>query len=238
MSRTKNISVVSSYATDRLIEARPGKVIREQKGGPVLYLAHALEKHGLHPEIFTGEKLLVEILVKQNDEFGSIKQKPERLPLPPIKTGSAIVSTILDEWDLSNAGEYPGLLFVDIQGYVRDGSDFGEKKAWEDVRNIAPFVFCLKGNTVEIGMLPPDIIENQKKDKMLIVTKDKAGTEVFFRGNHVISAPSRIVHPPNTIGAGDTFFANFVYQFMTTDNVESAAHFALDKTSEFLSKIK
>lgn len=237
MLRAKNISVVSSYATDRLIDARAGKIIREQKGGPALYLVHALKKLGLHPEIFTGKKLLVDILVKQNDEFGSIKQKPLRLPFPPIKARSTIVSTILDEWDLSNAGKYPGLLFVDIQGYVRDGNDFGKKKPWEEIRDLAPSIFCLKGNSVEIGMLPSDVIDDQKRKRMLIVTKDREGVEIFSKGQHIDCQPATVVRPPNTIGAGDTLFANFVYQFMSTDNLESAAYFALNKTREFLGQI-
>lgn len=234
---SKEISIISSFATDRLIDGKTRNIINEQRGGPILYLAQALEKLGLKPKLFYGEELLVEILVMEHDEFGSIKGQPERLPLPDIVTSSAIVSTILDEWDLTNADQYPGHLFVDIQGYVRDGSDFGKKKSWEQIRELAPSIFCLKGNTVEIGMLPSDVIEDQKRKRMLIVTKDREGLEIFFKGQHIDCQPATVVHPPNTIGAGDTFFANFVYQFMSTDNIESAARFALDKTCEFLGQI-
>lgn len=238
MSKAETISVISTYATDRLIDGKSKQVMREQRGGPVLYLVKALEELGLKPQIYTGEELLVEILVQEHDEFGSVRQQPDHLPLPILDSQAAIVSTILDEWDLGNANAYKGKLFVDIQGYVRDGSDFGKKKAWATIETLAQSIFCLKGNTVEIGMLPPDVVEDQKKNRMLIITKDREGVEIFYKGKRVEDKPTTIIHPPNTIGAGDTFFANFVYQFMTTENVESATRFALDKTSEFLSQIK
>lgn len=38
----------------------------------------------------------------------------------------------------------------------------------------------------------------------------------------------------NTIGAGDTLFANFVVQFLKTDNAPGSIKYAVDKTSEFL----
>ena len=232
------ISVISTYATDLLIDVKTKKTLREQRGGPVLYLESALESLGIKPKVFTGEELLVEILVQEHDEFGSIHQQPHPLPLPLLETGTAIVSTILNEWDLRNANNYSGKLFVDIQGYVRDGSDFGKKKSWEGIETIAPYLFCIKGNVVEIGMLPDEVVAEQKRKRMLIITKDKEGVEIYYKGERKECKPSNVIHPPNTIGAGDTFFANFVYKFMTGNTVENAGNFALDKTSEFLSRIQ
>lgn len=238
MSNIENISVVSTYATDRLIDAKTMEVRSVQRGGPVLYIVRALEELGLKPEVYTGEEMLVEILVKDDDEFGKIHEPRITKTLPNISTKSAIVSTLLREWDLSNAENYSGKLFVDIQGYVRDGSEFGKKKKWENIVSIAPYIFCLKGNDIEIAMLPAEVVKDQKKNRMLIITKDKKGVDVFYKGQYLSSEPNSIINPPNTIGAGDTFFANFVYQFIKTSNAEKSAIFALNKTSDFLSEIK
>lgn len=234
----ESISVVSSYATDRLINAKTKKVIKEQKGGPVLYIVQALQVLGIEPKVYTGEEMLVEILVRDEDEFGKIHEAGIKSLLPQLNTSSVIVSTLLDEWDLSKASDYSGKMFVDIQGYVRDGSAFGKKKSWRDVENLGRFIFCLKGNDIEIGMLPEEIQEDQKRNRMLIITRDSKGVEIYYKGKRFENAPEVVVHPPNTIGAGDTWFANFVAKFMETEDVEKSAVFALNKTSEFLQNIK
>jgi hypothetical protein len=236
MAKENFLAVVSTYATDRTIYEKSGK-IEETPGGPILFIKNALEKLGLQPEIFSGEQMLVEILVKENDEFGKINEPKNKSPLPKISSKSAIISTLLDEWNLTNAGDYRGKLFVDLQGYVRDGSAFGKKKAWNDVRAIVPHIFCLKGNDVEMSYIPNDVLENQK-NRMLIITKDKNGVDIFFKNRAYSFTPERIIKPKHTIGAGDTFFANFVYQFLKTANIQESATFAINKTSDFLSEIK
>lgn len=234
----QDISVVSSYATDRLINAATMQVIKEQRGGPVLYIVQALQALGLEPRVYTGEEMLVEILVREDDEFGKIHEARVKNPLPKLHTDSTIVSTLLDEWDLSKASDYSGKLFVDIQGYVRDGSAFGRKKAWEDITVLAPAIFCLKGNDVEVGMLPQEVIADQSQNRMLIITKDSAGVEIHYKNERYDYAPQQVMHPPHTIGAGDTWFANFVAKFIATEDVTQSANFAMDKTSEFLQNIK
>lgn len=233
-TKKKGISVVSTYATDRLINASTMQIIKEQKGGPVLYIVQALQALGLEPRVYTGEEMLVEILVKEDDEFGKIHESKTKTPLPLLETDSAIVSTLLDEWDLSSASQYDGKLFVDIQGYVRDGSAFGKKKAWEDIKTLAPAIFCLKGNDVEIGVLPEEVIADQSQNRMLIITKGSAGVEAYYQRQRFDCSPKQIMHPPHTIGAGDTWFANFVTKFMETKDISASARFALDKTSDFL----
>ncbi|RJR30429.1 hypothetical protein C4564_00425 [Candidatus Microgenomates bacterium] len=232
-----NISVVSTYATDRLIDASTMRTIKEQRGGPVLYIIRALNNLGIEPQIFVGDDMLVEILIKQDDEFGKIHEPAHIRPLPSINTSSTIVSTLLNEWSLNNAVSQTGKLFVDIQGYVRDGSSFGKKKEWSEIEELAPFIFCIKGNEVEVNMLPQSVINGQSQNRMLVVTKGKGGVEIHYQNQSYIFVPSEIPNPPNTIGAGDTWFANYVYKFMETGNVEVSATFAIDQTVKFLQKI-
>lgn len=235
MAKLKNIAIVSTYATDRTIYEKTGK-IEEAPGGPTLFIKAALEMLRLKPEIFSGERMVVEILVKENGEFGKINEPKTKRGLPKIKSEAAIVSTLLDEWSLDNAKDYKGKLFVDIQGYVRDGSAFGKKRDWNEVREIAPYIFCLKGNDIEIPHIPSEVLEHQKR-RLLIITKDKRGVDIFYKGKRFIYTPSQIVKPKHTIGAGDTWFANFVYQFLKTEDIEESARFALNQTSKFLKEI-
>jgi len=232
------ISVISTYATDRLIDAATMQIIKEQRGGPALYIIKALRASGIEPRVYTGEEMMVEILVRKDGEFGKIHEPMTKTPLPKIATDSAIVSTLLDEWDLTGASEYGGKLFVDIQGYVRDGLVFGGEKLWNTAREIAPFIFCLKGNSIEIDMLPKEVVADQAKNRMLVVTKGKEGVEIFYQGQRLALAPSTTEKPPHTVGAGDTWFANFVAEFTRSDDVQKSAIFALDKTSEFLASIR
>lgn len=232
-NKREQIAIVSTYATDRKIYERSG-AIEETPGGPLLFLKKALEELGLTPKIFHGENMLVEILVKEGDEFGKINEPRIKSPFPKVKAGSAIVSTLLDEWDLTDADQYRGKLFVDVQGYVRDGSAFGKKKSWQGVEDVAPNIFCLKGNSIEINMLPPEVVSDQKSKRMLITTRGKDGVEIFYQGQKLDIRPREVIKPKDTVGAGDTFFANFVYQFIKTGSTRKSAGFALQKTSEFL----
>ncbi len=234
----KTISIVSTYATDRLIDAKTNQIIQEQKGGPILYIIRVLEKLGLQPKVYAAEEMLVEILICDDDEFGKIDPPRNRVKLPQLNTEFAIVSTILDEWDLSPAFNYAGKLFVDIQGYVRDGSAFGKKRVWNEIRDISPYIFCLKGNDVEIGMLPQDVVYDQKKNRMLIITKGREGAEAFYRQKYVACRPPSVIRPRNTIGAGDTFFASFVAKFMETNDIMESNKFALSQTTNFLKTIE
>jgi len=236
----ESIAVISTYATDHFINSKTREEYKEQKGGPVEFLVRALKKLGLKPSVFTGsETLSVDILVdlEKGDEFGRIRAKPTITPFPETQARSAIVSTILDEWDLSDSSDFKGLLFVDIQGYVRDGTDFGKKKAWDQVAKLAPYIFCLKGNEIEMSQIPLEVLENQKRERMVIITKDKKGADIFFQGKSFHLTPLRILNPPNTVGAGDTFFANFVYKFLETQDIEISCRFAFDQTSDFLAEI-
>jgi sugar/nucleoside kinase (ribokinase family) len=91
----------------------------------------------------------------------------------------------------------------------------------------------MKGNEEEIGKLPRNILENQKK-KMLIITRGARGVLVYFH-NKKYEFIGKKIRSVNTIGAGDTFFANFIVTFLKTDgNIMESGNFAISKTEKFL----
>jgi hypothetical protein len=230
----KKIAVISSYSTDRLIEAKTGVVLKEQSGGPALFITKALTKMNVDATVYAGEPLLVEMAIHEDEEYGIIRQQstPQSFPLP--NTDVTIFSTILREWTLDNIHNYKGKIFLDIQGYVRDGSDFGKKQIWKDAGQYADAIFCLKGNEVEMQYIPVDVLHKQKQQRMVITTLDREGVQIDYKGKSTKVTPKEVIKPPNTIGAGDTFFANFVGKFVQTGDLEYSANHALLQTSEYL----
>ncbi len=230
----KGISIVSTNAIDRLIRSN-GEVISQQLGGPLLFLEQAVKTLDV-PQLITGEPINVEILITEKGEFGKIlvQPKPKSLPIKRL-SGFAIVSTLLREWDITNCIDYKGKLFVDIQGYVRDGNDFGKKKMWSEVSNFSAHIFCLKGTGEEILYLPDNIIEDQK-NRLLIITHGKNGVELFYKNTPFFIPVTRVIKSRDTIGAGDTFFGYFAASMYLGKEPVQAAESAMKQTTDFLRK--
>lgn len=235
MKLKNKITIFSTFAEDKLIN-ESGFVIRKQKGGPAFYLEQAFKKEKTSFILKSGSLMKTEILVKKNEEFGKVpnKPKPSTVKFSAIKTPCLVVSTILDEFDLKNLSDFKGKVFLDIQGYVRDGNNFGKKKKWCLGQETRESIFCLKGTKRELRNVSANFLKQQKK-KVLLVTNGKRGCEVFVFGKRYMVRPKRVVRSNNTIGAGDTFFANFISQFVQNKKALASVKYAVDKTSEFLS---
>lgn len=203
-----DISVLSTYANDVLLREN-GEIIAQQKGGPILYIESALKDSGVPYKLYFGETLTVEILIKDGKEFGRIPQKPESKEVPSDISDWVIVSTLLQEWNLQAIKGSKKKFFVDLQGYVRKGDDFGEKRVWEEVCEFDESIFCMKGTREEVSYVPKSSLEKQK-ERMLIITDGEDGGEIFYNGINKKFPLKDKIHPKDTIGAGDTFFSYFV----------------------------
>lgn len=118
------------------------------------------------------------------------------------------------------------------RGYVRNLNIFGKKKFLND--SFLDQIFCLKGTKEELKYIPQDIIKRQKK-KCLIITEGENGSAIYYKDKKFIFKPSKIIKTNVTIGAGDTFFANFVLNFIETGgNVTIAGRIATAETLKFL----
>lgn len=124
--KEEGIVVATSRATDILL--RPdGSIINTSEGGPALFIENALRNSQVPFSMHEGERLTVEIEVHEDGEYGRISPVKSCRRLNELNIqGWCLVSSLLDEWMLD--GNIPDRLFVDIQGYVRDGSAFGSKK--------------------------------------------------------------------------------------------------------------
>lgn len=214
-----------------------GSIIDTSEGGPVLFIEKALEDAGVPFSVHEGERMTVDIEVHDDGEYGRIPD-----PLTYRKLGEVsvsrycLVSTLLDEWEIDTVPS--DRLMVDIQGYVRDGSAFGRKQAWPLSEAMTKQIFCLKGTEEEIGYIPEDLLEDQKASRMLVVTHGEQGAVVHFEGREYTIPAQQVDELPDTVGAGDTFFAYYAAALSGGDAPEEAGNYAARKTADFLSRKK
>jgi len=213
-----------------------GQVLSTQEGGPALFISQAFQAENVPHRSFENEKLVVEILVTKTGEFGKVPIRPKvAQPKPGELTDWTIISTVLDEWDLFSAENLPAHLFLDLQGYVRDGDDFGKKKYWKQIGKLGDKIFCIKSTREEMAYIPDGVLKDQK-NRLLVITDGSKGTEIFSQGIRYRIPTKAIKKLKNTIGAGDTFLAYFVASLYKGLGVEQAGEYARDRTHAFLLK--
>jgi sugar/nucleoside kinase (ribokinase family) len=228
-------SVLSTFAQDILLREN-GEVISRQSGGPILFLERALQASNVPFHLLYGETIDVEILMTDHGEFGRISNPPKILPFPLEEVADwVVVSTVLKEWELDKIERFQGKVFVDIQGYVRSGQDFGRKQVWQEATDFAEKIFCMKGTRQEVSFLPESVREDQK-NRLLIATDGGNGLELFYEGKNFYVPAGEPIKPRDTIGAGDTFFGYFVAAMYKGADPENAAKHATEKTRDFLLK--
>ena len=232
MNSRNNLTVLASFAIDRLLDKR-GLLLCEQKGGPALFLQRVLGEEKIPFDIPYSSTLKVEILVAPKGEFGKVKTKakPIKVSWRSLNTSAVLISTILDEYDLEGMEAYKNQVFLDVQGYVRDGENFGKKKYWD---LSSDSILCVKGTREEISYLPKDFVKKQKQ-RMLLITFDSKGSILYFENEAISAKPTKIVRAADTIGAGDSFFAYFVAKYLQSSDPRRSLEYATSKTTSFLS---
>ncbi len=230
----KSITILSTFAQDKIINKDAGTE-RIVRGGPAFYISKVFEEEKLPFNLITASNAEVEILIKEDSEKGRLVKKPviKKVDFIKIKTPFLLISTILDDFDLENISAFKGKVFLDIQGYVRDGERFGGKKLYNLQTKVQSSIFCLKGTEEELNYIPRNWLTSQKK-KILIITKGKSGCILFTSGEEFELNVSRKIVSHNTIGAGDTFFAYIISHFINTNNIKESIGYAIEKTSDFL----
>jgi len=224
------IKIYSTFSEDIILNDKPSHVLAE-KGGPAFFIEKIFKKYKIKYKLHTGGVIKVEIKVTNKGECGKIISKVKKSKkIQNIKNNDIIIiSTISREWVLNNKTIPPqAKVFLDIQGYVRTNeksNKFFENSFWHKI-------YCIKGTEKEINKLPKNIIVNQKK-KCLIITKGDKGSVIYFKNKKYIFQSNKI-KAKNTIGAGDTFFAAIIVQFVKTNNIVKSTKFATKEVKKFL----
>lgn len=225
------VEVFSTFATDKFI--RDGKVFKEANGGPALFIDQALTDLGVPHIVHSPGNVVVEILFTDQGEFGKVPVPPSQAPIAHRDGAYIVVSTLLDDWKIVS-GKSP--VYVDIQGFVRDGSDFGKKKTWEVPEELWSTITCVKGTEEEITYLDSFFSQEQKRWRQLIATKGPEGADVFVQGERIHVPAQPILNLPDTVGAGDTWFAAYVSQQVIGNSAQESAEFATKHVANFLKR--
>lgn len=226
------ISVVSSFSDDIIIDEK-GVLIGVEPGGPALFISNVLESENVDFDIHTGDKVIVEIKVMHGNEFGKLDTQPNTRSVEDLSLNQwTLISTISNEWDIKKIKQLDRL-FIDAQGFVREGKHFGKKKKWPEINEIADKIYGLKGTAEEIASLPADFVKAQK-NKLLVITHGPKGAEVYDKGKVYKVEAEHIDNLKDTIGAGDTFFTFFVIGLYNGFNSIEAAENAAKQTNNFL----
>jgi len=233
----KRILVLSLESIDRIFKKNEKTPVKE-KGGPAFYIRRTLDDLGAGYRMAEYEPAEVEIRVTEHGEVGKIL-KPGKIKVPErINESNVLISTIgPSNLELDFLVSYTGDVFLDVQGFVRSekSEKLGAKETWENIRLFIENILVLKGTSEELCFLPKDVLE-KTKGKILLETRGKNGVVMYEKGRSVNLLPPKIIKARNTVGAGDTFMAAFVYKFIQTKNAKKAICFALSYTSGFLDK--
>ncbi|MDP3975827.1 MAG: PfkB family carbohydrate kinase [bacterium] len=230
------ITLFSTLAKDTLVD-NDGNTIKEQVGGPAFYLLKIFRKEKISTITKLAGPVGVQILVNEYGEFGKIPKIPKKIKIDfkKVNTPFSVISTLLDEFNLQSLDKYKGKIFLDIQGYVRDGLNFGKKQSWRPPPEIMNNIFCLKGTEEELSYLPEKFLRIQKQ-KILLITRGGKGCKVFTNEKFFTVKPDQIIETSDTIGTGDTFFAYFIAQFLKTGDVVASGQWATEQTARFLTQ--
>ncbi len=230
----KILTLIATTARDTLVD-EAGNILKVKEGGPALFLRSVFDAQKIPYDCYLPALMEVEILITPREEKGRIKN-PVTLFLMEghtITTPALVVSTILDEVALGSLANYNGKLFLDVQGYVRDGREFGRKKQWNPSAEVTQSIFCLKATKEELKYVPPHIVRAQQK-KMLLVTKGVKGADLTVDGKRYSVVPSTVVKGSHAIGAGDTFFGAFIAEYLVTKDPKKSLIMAQSWVEKFL----
>lgn len=230
-----DITVASSYATDRIFDGAD-KWICDREGGPCLFILDALRSQKISYDVLAPEeKAIVDIKIDENGEVGTVKFVPElEVDWSSISSKYVLISTLFDEISLAGIETYKGNVCLDVQGYVRKVRT-GGKTMWSVPNAFYENCFCVKATELELKYLPSQFIEQQKQN-ILLVTRGEHGVEYWNRGKRKEISPKEVISSSHTLGAGDTFFANFIAELSRGQTVDTAIEKSMDMTSDFLKK--
>ena len=120
---------------------------------------------------------------------------------------------VIEEW----ARELSDEITISHDINIRAALNLNKDKERERVERINSFSHIIKASDEDIEWLynqdPETVIKNWIKDtnKIVLLTKGSEGTSLY-RGNQRVDVPARKITVVDTVGAGDTFIANFLGQ--------------------------
>jgi len=226
------VTLVSTHTRDRVPQGS-GLEPLEMPGGPAYYVALALDRLQCPFRLITGQVAIVDVVPGPEGEQYVIPPI-EPIPLPALIEGDAVIlSPIIREINPESVPPAQGILVVDLQGFVREPSKpSGAATGPFQLSNLLKRATIVKGSDRELALLDTES-RAQLETSILIVTRGRRGSLIRHDGQeHAVAADA--VPVSNTIGAGDTYLAGFVYAYLRGASPAEAARDAARFTEEFL----
>ncbi len=225
-----SIILISTKTIDRV--TTPDGIV-EAPGGPPRFVVPALAKLGWHCRVVTGAVAQVEVVGGAGGEEYVVPSLPMiRLPAC-LRADAIILSPIMREIDIHHLPSLEGLVVADLQGFVRrPGVRSGTPNREVDLTPLLPRVDVVKATAGELDALSRPS-RAMLDDRILVVTRGQDGALVIQRDS-ITAIASRPVHDVPTIGAGDTFLANFAASLLDGATPATAAQKAARLTETFL----
>jgi len=217
---------VYHYGTcDRLSPEAPVPVLKlshtERKNGMALNVKNNLESFNVHVDILTNHQTITK------ERYVDIKTKHHLLR---FDTGEACKIKALSLQDIHKIvyTDYDAVAIVDYnKGFINNSVAMCISQKCYDY-NVPLFVdskkidlSCFSGGIIKINDYEHASVKSYPDKHELIVTCGSKGAkykEVIY--------PTEPVEVHDVCGAGDTFFASFIYKYLFTQNIISAIKFA------------
>lgn len=223
-----HVAIFSSYARDTIVVGGQTKV---EDRGPARYLTDTLTRLGVPHRVYAGARPAdVRIDVVDGVECGRI-ERVDPIPVPtPLTADASIVSTLLDEFPIDRLPDLPGLIALDVQGFVRNPG--GGRRVWSLDPAAWPSLDIVKAAEYEVPFLADAFIQSQQQ-RILLITRGARGATLWDHGApHDIAAEP--VDAPHALGAGDAFLAAFVVERLRGMAAPDAGRFAAQVVHDML----
>jgi membrane complex biogenesis BtpA family protein len=229
-SQKLNTLLVSSFSFDH-IDNQGQKTI--SPGGPAYFISNVFKAKKLSYNLATSNITKVNEKIINGESVGSDVEVPKLILPKNLNYKNIVISTQLQEFNLGKLVDAKANIYLDLQGYVSD-EKFGEMKNLKLKKEIWEKLSYVKCNQKELKYLPENFVEYIKNNKVFIITKGSNGVEYYFKGKKYFIQSEPVVKIKDTLGAGDTFFANFVYYNICFKNIRMAITKAMKNTEIFL----
>lgn len=223
-----HVAIFSSYARDAIVV---GSQTTVEDRGPARYLNETLSRLAVPFTVYVGARPAdVRIDVVDGVECGRIERvDPISVPTP-LTADASIVSTLLDEFPINRLPDLPGLVALDVQGFVR--SPGGGRRMWSLDPAAWPLLDVVKAAEYELPFLPDAFIRSQQL-RILFITRGARGATLWDHGTpHDIAA--KPVDVPHALGAGDALLAAFVVRTLRGMAAPDAGRFAAQVVHDML----
>lgn len=227
-----HITVISTYAQD-IIKDLTTEHVEKKRGGGAHWIEKVYTELGVSFDMVTGQDDAVTTVFVENGtaQYGMLNEVHDIVIEEELHDDGFLINTMQDEFNLNQVAKLEGAVMVDIAGFTREGERGTVQKTCSVImppKEVREKITIIKANEHEYPCMSQEWIDEQQNERIMLHTLGAGGVDLWIRGELVhIDAPE--TKPKNTLGAGDTFGAVFLYEYLANDgDAEQACHKATE----------